>query len=69
MEGKADVLLLSGEQIKEPIASQGSMVMNTQGEIQKAYMDYQRGFMGMPWDHKLSDDEWREHVEQNPSLY
>ena len=69
LEGEADVLLLSGEQIKEPIASQGSMVMNTQGEIQKAYMDYQRGFMGMPWDHKLSDDEWREHVEQNPSLY
>lgn len=69
LEGEADVLLLSGEPLREPIASQGSMVMNTQEEIQKAYMDYQRGFMGMPWDHALSDDEWREHVKQNPSRY
>lgn len=69
LEGEADILLLSGEPIQEPIASQGSMVMNTQGEIEKAYMDYQRGFMGLPWDHKLSDDEWREHVKQNPSMY
>ncbi|KAL7536404.1 hypothetical protein ACHAXR_007142 [Thalassiosira sp. AJA248-18] len=69
LEGEADVLLLSGAPLKEPIASQGSMVMNTEGEIQKAYMDYQRGFMGMPWDHKLSDDEWQDHVKKNPSMY
>ena len=69
LEGEADVLLLSGEPLREPIASQGSMVMNTQGEIQRAYSDYQRGFMGMPWEHTLNDDEWREHVKQNPSMY
>ena len=69
LEGEADVLLLSGEPLREPIASQGSMVMNTQEEIQKAYGDYQRGFMGLPWDHNLKDDEWRDHVEQNPSKY
>lgn len=69
LEGEADVLLLSGEPIREPIASQGSMVMNTQEEIQKAYMDYQRGYMGVPWDNKLNDEEWREHVKQNPSQY
>ena len=69
LEGEADVLLLSGQPLREPIASQGSMVMNTQGEIQNAYMDFQRGFMGVPWDHKLTDDEWREHVKQNPSMY
>ncbi|KAL3794344.1 hypothetical protein ACHAW5_009904 [Stephanodiscus triporus] len=69
LEGEADVLLLSGEPLREPIASQGSMVMNTQGEIQRAYSDYQRGFMGMPWEHTLNDDEWREHVTQNPSMY
>ena len=45
------------------------MVMNTQGEIQKAYMDYQRGYMGIPWDNKLTDEEWTEHVKQNPSQY
>ena len=69
LEGEADVLLLSGEPLREPIASQGSMVMNTEGEIQTAYMDYQRGFMGMPWDHKIDDDEWRDHVKRNPSMY
>lgn len=69
LEGEADILLLSGEPLREPIASQGSMVMNTQGEINNAYADYQRGFMGMPWDHTLNDAEWNEHVKQNPSMY
>ena len=69
LEGEADILLLSGEPLREPIASQGSMVMNTQEEINNAYADYQRGFMGMPWDHTLNDAEWREHVKQNPSMY
>ncbi len=66
---EAEILLLSGEPIREPIATQGSMVMNTPREVQGAYMDYQRGKMGMPWDHKLTDNEWREHVKQNPSAY
>ncbi|KAL3815482.1 hypothetical protein ACHAXA_000719 [Cyclostephanos tholiformis] len=69
LEGEADVLFLSGEPLREPIASQGSMVMNTPGEIQHAYFDYQRGFMGIPWDYSLSDAEWNEHVKQNPSMY
>lgn len=69
LEGTADVLLLSGEPLREPIASQGSMVMNTDVEIQQAYSDYQRGFMGVPWDYKISDDEWRDHVRKNPSMY
>jgi hypothetical protein len=51
------------------IASQGSMVMNTQQEIQEAYMDFQRGFMGLPWSEKLTDEEWMEHVKANPSKY
>ena len=66
---EAEILLLSGEPIRESIATQGSMVMNTPQEVQGAYMDYQRGKMGMPWDHKLTDDEWREHVKRNPSAY
>ena len=43
--------------------------MNTNAEIQKAYGDYQRGFMGLPWDHTLTDEELRDHVRQNPSMY
>ena len=69
LEGEADILFLSGERLNEPIASQGSMVMNTQSEIQQAYLDYQLGKMGMPWSEKLTDEEWQQHVKDNPSLY
>ena len=69
LEGEADILLLSGEPLREPIASQGSMVMNTQSEIQQAYLDYQMGKMGLPWSEKMSDEEWQQHVKKNPSTY
>lgn len=36
------------------------MVMNTEKELDKAYRDYSEGFFGVPWDHRLNDDEWRE---------
>lgn len=45
------------------------MVMNTEREIEEAYFDFQRGFMGIPWSEKLSDTEWIEHVKKNPSRY
>lgn len=67
--GEADLLLLSGEPLREPLASQGSMVMNSESEIQQAYMDFQRGFMGVPWSESLTDEEWRDHVKRNPSRY
>ena len=43
--------------------------MNTEKEIQEAYLDYQRGFMGLPWSEKLPDEEWTEHIKKNPSKY
>ena len=43
--------------------------MNTEQEIQEAYLDYQRGSMGLPWSEKLSDSDWREHVKRYPSRY
>eukprot|EP00532_Pseudo-nitzschia_australis_P020772 CAMPEP_0168309512 /NCGR_PEP_ID=MMETSP0142_2-20121227/66316_1 /TAXON_ID=44445 /ORGANISM="Pseudo-nitzschia australis, Strain 10249 10 AB" /LENGTH=108 /DNA_ID=CAMNT_0008262237 /DNA_START=495 /DNA_END=821 /DNA_ORIENTATION=+ len=48
----------------EPVAMQGSMVMNNEFQIQEAYQDYQMGRMGVPWDHELNDEEWREHVRR-----
>lgn len=64
-----DFLLLAGAPIREPVAAQGSMVMNTQGQIQEAYRDYQLGLMGMPWSHELSNEDWQQHVAKYPCRY
>jgi redox-sensitive bicupin YhaK (pirin superfamily) len=48
IEAEADSLLLflSGEPIKEVVASHGPFVMNTQTELMEAMRDYQMGKMG-----------------------
>ncbi len=43
---KSRVLIISGEPIDEPIASNGPFVMNTEAEIKKAYEDYHNGNFG-----------------------
>ncbi len=43
---ESNVLILSGEPIKEKIAQYGPYVMNTQTEIMEAMRDYQQGKMG-----------------------
>jgi len=65
----ADFMLLVGEPLYEPVQAQGSMVMNSPEEINLAYNDYSRGKMGLPWDHKLTDEEWEMHVSKSPSVY
>lgn len=46
IDGEADIFLLSGEPINEPIVAAGPFVMNTYDEILEAFDDYKNGKFG-----------------------
>jgi redox-sensitive bicupin YhaK (pirin superfamily) len=45
--GAADLLLLSGKPLQEPVARYGPFVMNTPEQIEHAFRDYQSGRFGV----------------------
>jgi redox-sensitive bicupin YhaK (pirin superfamily) len=47
----AQILMLQGRPIGEPVVKHGPFVMNSRREIERAYADYRRTqFGGWPWD-------------------
>jgi len=45
--GNSEVIVLTGQPLREPVARYGPFVMNTEAEIRQAYADFERGAFGV----------------------
>ena len=44
------------------VVASGTMVMNSQQQVDQAVRDYQSGAFGVPWGHTLDDEQWQRHT-------
>ena len=52
----ADFLFLSGIPLEQNVAARGSMIADTNADLEKAFANYECGAMGTPWSERYSDD-------------
>ena len=63
-EKNTDFLVLAGQPLHQKVKARGSMVVETPQELEQAFVDYERGDVGVPWSESLTDDEWRRHLRR-----
>ena len=63
-ESGADFLVMAGEPLNQNVAAKGSMVVETHAELERAFVDYEEGSMGIPWSEGSTDEEWRRHLKK-----
>lgn len=70
---EVSILILQGKPIGEPVVQHGPFVMNSQSEIQQAFMDYRKtNFGGWPWSdegHVFDQDKGRFALRKGEYAY